>query len=106
VGKNYQWAVLLVCGEKLGPNDPAVSSWVRRIDIPANLKNQSFPQTVLQKASWYGEQGIWYDMLFAIAQAKDSQPDKPNIKSIWSDLMTSTGFEAIATRPIIFTSKP
>jgi hypothetical protein len=102
VGKNYQWAVVLLCGEKIGPNDPAVSSWVRRIDIPANIKNQSLPQTVLQKASWYGEQGIWYDMLFSIAQAQYSQPDKPKIKTIWSDLMTSTGFEAIATQPVSF----
>lgn len=34
VGKNYQWAVVLVCGERPSPNDPAIASVVRRVASP------------------------------------------------------------------------
>ncbi len=94
-GKTYQWTVVLVCGAKVYPNDLAVVAWVRRINLPPSL-----PTTLLQQAVWYGEQGIWYDLLSAIAQAKSAQSDQPKIASIWSNFLASVGFEAIATQPL------
>ena len=32
IGKNYQWAVILVCGNRPNPNDPVVAAWIKRVD--------------------------------------------------------------------------
>lgn len=54
VGKAYQWAVVLVCGERPSPNDPAIASWVRRVAVsqPTNAT------TLLEQAAWYAQQGM------------------------------------------------
>ncbi len=98
VGKSYQWAVVLVCGERPGPNDPALASWVRRI-APSKPMNQ---ETALEQAVWYGEQGIWYDALTALAQARRAQPDNKDLADIWAGFLKSAGLEAIATEPLRF----
>ncbi len=97
VGKNYQWAVLLVCGKRPGPNDPVVTAWVRHVDIP-----QSKQETELDKASWYGRQGIWYDALTALARARQEQPDNNALAGVWADFLESVGLEEIAEKPLQF----
>jgi len=97
VGKTYKWALVLVCGEKASPNDPVVTSWVRRVPLP---QLQSHQQTSLEQADTYSEQGIWYDPVLALAQTKNTQPDNQNIAGIWNDFLKSAGLEAIATQPL------
>lgn len=102
VGKNYQWALVLVCGERPGPNDPAIASWVKRV---APLQSQSSKldlKTVLEQAKWYGEQGIWYDAVTALAQARQSQFENNTMTGIWADFLKSAGLGAIATEPLRF----
>lgn len=99
VGKNYQWALVLVCGERPGPNDPAIASWVKRV---APLQPQLNLKTALEQAKWYGEQGIWYDAVAALAQARQSQLHNNAMKGIWVDFLKSTGLGAIATEPLQF----
>lgn len=98
VGKTYQWSMVIVCGEKPSPNDPSVSSWIQRIDIPLTQLDH---KTALQKAFWYGEQGIWYDTLLALAQAQQVLPNPPKITSIWTNFLTSVGLDAIANQPLL-----
>lgn len=102
VGKNYQWALVLVCGERPGPNDPAIASWVRRV-APSQLQSHQLNQkTVLEQANWYGKQGIWYDAVTALAQARRSQPNNNAIAGVWANFLKSTGLAAIATEPLLF----
>jgi hypothetical protein len=96
VGKTYQWAVVLVCGERPSPNDPAIASWVRRV-APFQTANQG---TALAKATWYGEQGIWYDALDSLAEARRTQSNNQALTNIWADFLNSAGLEAISTEPL------
>lgn len=93
VGKIYQWAVVLVCGERPSPNDPAIASWVRRV-APSQPTNQG---TFLEQAAWYGEQGIWYDALDSLAEARRTQSNSQALTGIWTDFLNSVGLEAIST---------
>jgi hypothetical protein len=96
IGQTYQWAVVLVCGERPSPNDPAIAAWVKRIS-PA----QSIPQsTALSQAAWYGEQGLWYDMLTALGQELRSQPTNPDLTNIWANVLKSQGLEIVAMEPL------
>jgi hypothetical protein len=95
VGKTYQWAVVLLCGERPNPNDPAVAAWVRRVALPQPTKQK----TALQQAAWYGQNGIWYDALASLAEARRSQSNN-KVTAIWTDFLKSAGMDAIATEPI------
>ncbi|MBD1893197.1 DUF928 domain-containing protein [Coleofasciculus sp. FACHB-129] len=106
--KSYQWAVVLVCGDRPSPNDPFVTAWVRRV-VPSGKMNN--PQKALERAAWYGEQGLWYDALTALAEARRSakrccaslsQLVDPAFTKIWADFLTqpSVGLGAFANEPL------
>lgn len=102
IGKTYQWVVVLVCGEQPSPNDPVVKARVRRVSKPESDPLPSDSQTELTQAIWYGKQGIWYDTLNALAQAKQKQPNNQEIESAWLDLLTSVGLEQISAAKVRF----
>jgi hypothetical protein len=97
--QSYQWAVVLICGDRPSPNDPFVTGWIRRV-APPPATNKS--QTPLERAASYGEQGIWYDALTTLAEARRSQPADSTLEKIWVDFLTepSVGLGAIATEPL------
>jgi Domain of Unknown Function (DUF928) len=95
VGKTYQWAVTLICGAKPSPNDPVIVSWVSRI-----ASAPSTQPTALERAAVYGRQGIWFDALTALGQARRSQPNQPELQTTWADFLTSAGLRAIASEPL------
>ncbi len=96
VGKNYQWAMVLVCGQRPGPNDPAVAAFVRRVAPPASMNGEVKPKTALAQAVWSGEHGIWYDTLASLAEARQREPNKKALEFIWVDFLDSAGLNAIA----------
>lgn len=98
VGKTYQWAVVLICGERPNPNDPAIVSWISRVASP-QPKNQG---TALVQAAWYGERGIWYDALDSLAEARRVEADDRTLTDIWTEFLKSAGLGEIATEPVEF----
>ncbi len=97
VGKNYLWALVLVCGDKPSPNDPVITSWVSRVTFS---QPQNHQRTALKQADVYSQQGIWYDAVLALAEVKNTQPSNPAIANIWTNFLKSVGLEAIATQPL------
>ena len=93
VGKNYQWAVILVCGDRPNPNDPVVTSWIERVAAETSQSSAS----PLEKASSYAQQGIWYDAL-NILMAQKSSLD--NWNSLWNEYLKSAGLDTIANQPV------
>lgn len=104
VGKSYQWAVVLLCGDRPSPNDPFVTAWVERVAPSPGISNS---QDALATAASYGEQGIWYDALTTLASAQQSQINKPELTKIWIDFLAqpSVGLGAIAKEPLQPTSQ-
>ena len=98
IGKTYEWALVLVCGDRPSPNDPTIASWVRRIALPQPT-NQL---TTLEQASWYAEQGIWYDALSSLIQARKAQPQNQELIIIWNDFLESGGLKEISTESLQF----
>ncbi|WP_199314005.1 DUF928 domain-containing protein [Leptolyngbya sp. FACHB-671] len=97
VGRSYQWAVVLVCGDRPSPNDPFVTAWVRRV-----AGSGEPPEDALEQAVWYGERGIWYDALAALVEVRRSQPTDQAITDIWSSFLTqpSVRLGAVANEPL------
>jgi hypothetical protein len=99
IGKSYQWAIVLVCGDRPSPNDPFVTAWVRRVALTQPV-NPAL--TALEQAVQYGKQGIWYDALTALAEARRSQPNNAALTKVWADFLTqpSVGLRAIANESV------
>lgn len=97
VDRSYQWAVVLLCGDRPSPNDPVVTAWMRRVALPDAM---NIPQNALERAAWYGDRGIWYDALTILAVARRSQPA---FDPIWTDFLTqlSVGLAAIVNAPLL-----
>jgi hypothetical protein len=96
-GDRYRWMVAVLCGGKLEPASPTTSGWVQRIAAPAPPATATSP---LEKAVFYGAQGLWYDMLAALAQQRRLNPGDLALARNWQDLLTAAGLPEIATIPL------
>ncbi|MBL1179204.1 DUF928 domain-containing protein [Pantanalinema sp. GBBB05] len=99
VGKSYQWAVVLVCGDRPSPNDPFVTAWVQRVVPSKPFSNQP---SALDRAIQYGAQGVWYDAVTTLATMRRSQPNDRALTKLWTDFLTqpSVGLGTIANEPL------
>ena len=104
VGKNYQWALAIMCDGKLQPDSPMIQGQIRRVAITTSISDRLQNASLLEAAAIYGEAGIWYETVATLAQLKTAQPSDQNLASNWSDLLTSVGLENISQVPTI-TSK-
>lgn len=93
IGSNYQWAVILVCNERPNPNDPVVTSWIKRVE-----RSQSSSTSELEQISNYAREGIWYDALNTLISSKSSQA---NWQDLWSEYLESAGLNKIADLPVV-----
>ncbi len=106
VGKNYLWALLLVCNAKNRAEDVVVTGVIQRA---SNDYLQKLPPAVKQKLSKvstasvqdqisiYGAAGIWHDMLNQAAARVQGPPAQ---SSQWSTLLAKQGMGAISTAPL------
>ncbi len=96
IGKNYQWALALICGETLKPDSPIVNGSITRIQPETELKQQLSSMTKIEQATFYVQLGIWYEAITTLAQLKQEQPDNANLVSIWDEILNSVGLKDIA----------
>jgi Domain of Unknown Function (DUF928) len=96
IGESYQWAVVLVCGDRPSPNDPAIAAWVTRVAPSQSIP----PSTVLDRVSWHGEQGLWYDMLTALGQELRSKSTQSDLTDVWANVLKSEGLETATLDPL------
>jgi hypothetical protein len=106
VGKSYQWSVALICGETLRPDSPRVEGWIQRITPPPSLSQALEGKSLLEQASLYAAQGIWYDTLAALIALQQQQPHDPALATNWAALLESANLQAIASVPLDTLDKP
>jgi hypothetical protein len=98
IGKNYVWFFAPIQpGGILQPDNNGAIGWIRRVE---SQTAQNATKTPLERATEYAQQGIWYDTLAILAEAKLTQPGNATLASEWKDLLKEVGLEAIANQPI------
>lgn len=95
IGKNYQWAVTLVCSDRPSPNDPVVTSWIKRVE---ENNSQLLSTSKLDRVSAYAQQGIWYDALCILISEKSTQD---NWQDLWNEYLKSVNLTKFADQPVI-----
>ena len=96
IGKNYQWALGIMCDGRLQPDSPMVQGQVKRVAIAPGLSDRLQNASSLERAVLYGEAGIWYETVATLARLKKTQPQNWNVVANWQDLLTSVGLAEIA----------
>lgn len=98
VDKEYQWTVILVCGNKPHPNDPVVTAKIKRVEIQV-VRDSSFDNyTALERANVYAIEGIWHDTLDILIAEKSSLTDWNNL---WVNYLQSAGLAELSDEPIV-----
>ena len=96
----YRWQVQLVsCNE-----NPAMSlknrtfGWVEKVDLEGEISTTqaSDPEAKWETLNTLAEAGIWHDTLEYLAVLQLENPDDPEIKEEWTQLLESVGLEKIA----------
>ncbi len=72
VGKNYQWSLVVVCGNTVQPDDPTFAGWVQRVEFTQELERELIGKSAIAKAKWFASRGYWYEMLDEIKKARNS----------------------------------
>jgi hypothetical protein len=93
-GHQYHWSVVLVCGETLRPDSPRVDGWIERLDQAA--PTQAKQMQPLERAQMYYDQGIWYDAVAAVADARQQQPGDRTTQAAWQELLQAMGLDQVA----------
>jgi hypothetical protein len=70
-------------------NDPALETGVRCVDSPEAINQGS----ALEQAAWYEEQGIWYDALNSLIQARQAQPHNQELSDSLYNFPESGGLK-------------
>ncbi len=100
VGKNYQWAIAIMCNDRLQPDSPMVQGQVKRVELASAIQSRLDNDISLNNAAIYGETGLWYETVATLAQLKKAQPNNHNLALNWSNLLSSVGLAKVAEAPL------
>ncbi len=96
-GIRYRWTLWAVC-----PNSPAseitARSFIEVTDQPA-LQTQVIGKSLVEQAVLYAENGIWYDALDALLQARRQEPANPQVTAELHALLTQADSLATTDNP-------
>ena len=101
IGKNYQWALVVMCDGRLQPDSPMIEGEIQRVQITPTLGDRLQNASALETAAIYGKAGIWYETVATLAELKTTQSHNPDLISNWQELLTSVGLEKVAQTPLV-----
>jgi hypothetical protein len=101
VGKNYQWFMALQIDGELTPRTPYVDGWIQRIAAPAEMMANLNGKDAMKRAEILGQNGIWYDCVAELAQARLQQPSDQISQREWQELLNDAELKDIAQVPIL-----
>jgi hypothetical protein len=100
VNKTYQWSLVLICGDRPSPNDPAVTAWIRRVNPPTSMPASLYRAPALQQADWYSQHGFWYDAITSLAPLRRSYAQDQTIAQVWDGFLHSAGLQSLSAEPL------
>lgn len=101
-GQTYQWHIVAFSGDRLRPDSPSASGWVRRVVPDDALAEQSeAANSDLELAVIYGSHGLWYDTVARLAALRQTEPHSNALAAEWRDLLSQVGLSDLADRPLL-----
>jgi hypothetical protein len=101
VNQTYYMALSVVCNPSRREQDIVVDGWLRRVELNSSTTQQLAQASPSQKLTLMARQGLWFDVLAALASLRSAQPDDAVVNSDWQELLDSVGLKAIASQPLL-----
>lgn len=98
MNQSYRWTLkarLPVQGSSTS-EQVYVQGWIRRVQKPDASSISDEAESLI-----YAEQGLWYDAIASLAAARSRNPNNPQLKQNWLDLLRSANLEALADKPLL-----
>lgn len=93
VGQKYFWQVAVACDPDDLSNMAIVSSWVERVKLPTTSAGN--------RLATLAEQGIWQDVLTAVALQRYNNPSDRTATEDWAALMEDAGLRQFKQAAIV-----
>lgn len=101
VETDYQWHLAIVTGDRLQPDSPSISGWIRRVPIDRELANLQTTVADIDLAALYGTRGLWYDTVSVLAALHRTKPSSNALAAEWRNLLSQVGLSDLADRPFL-----
>jgi len=100
VGKSYYWSLTAICDDDWAKN-PAVDGWVKRIELNSTLANQLKRAAPRDRPVLYADASIWTDAVSTLFDLRKANPNDPQLRQDWEDLLKSVGLDTVAQATLI-----
>ena len=100
--REYRWYFTLVCDGEDRSGDISVSGFIKKVALDPILVKELQAANLSDRAYLYAANGIWYDALATLYQARLSNPNDPILSQSWAELLKSVELEK---EPMLVTSK-
>ncbi len=100
VGKSYYWSLTAICDDDWAKN-PAVDGWVKRIELNSTLANQLNRAAPRDRPALYADASIWTDAVSTLFDLRKANPNDPQLRQDWEDLLKSAGLDTVAQATLI-----
>ncbi len=102
IGKDYRWAIAVVCNPNRRSNDVYAQSWIQRTaTTPEFAKKLTAATSGLEQARLYANAGFWYDAIASLTQTLNTNPNQPEARADFADLLRQANLSdlGITIRP-------
>lgn len=90
-GKRYRWVFSVMCNPANRSGDATVNGWVQRVPLTPALERQLKEKLGLDQVAIYAEAELWQEMLTALAESQQANPQQLQLKSAWKETLGAIG---------------
>ena len=103
-GKVYNWYFKISCPSQEAAEEPDtafVRGWVERVERPDVESQLKATTTPVERIAIYAKEGIWYEALTELAQARLTNSQDTELTNAWADILQSAGLEKLDKDPVV-----
>lgn len=100
-GKEYTWGFSMICDANSREQDQFLEGKIELMqdeNIAAQIQETTKP---LDRAVLYATAGFWENALSILADLRTQNPNDPEVKQYWADLLKSVNLEEVADKPLL-----
>jgi Domain of Unknown Function (DUF928) len=96
VGKTYRWKFALICDPENPSTHMITEGWIQRVNPTAELQAKLASTSAEQQPNLYLQSDLWYDAVGSLVKLRQAQPNQPETKKIWKQLLEQEALPTIA----------
>jgi len=101
VNQSYLWRFTLQCGEGTSAEYIRQWGWVERVALDAQTTAQLAKTPKRQHPQIYAKAGLWYDLLAALTELRNENPNDRALTRDWQAALSAIGLENLADQPFL-----